>query len=127
MGQYLIDTNVVSDYLCGALPESGFAFMDQIIDAKPKLSIITQIELLSWKTDTFKEQLIQDFICDSEIFDITTEVVRNCVQIRRNMKIKTPDAIIASTAIAFDLTLISNNDKDFSPVKGLKYLNPYKI
>jgi predicted nucleic acid-binding protein len=49
------------------------------------------------------------------------------VNIRRNKKIKTPDAIIAATALAFDYTLISNNDKDFSDIKGLKYINPYKV
>jgi len=42
MEQYLMDTNVVSDYLSGSFFAAGMAFMDKIIDATPNLSIITQ-------------------------------------------------------------------------------------
>lgn len=127
MERYLIDTNVVSDYFSASLPPSGLQFMDSVIDAVPNLSVITQIELLCWKTDTHKEQRVKDFITDSEVLDITNDVISHCVNIRRNKKIKTPDAIIAATAIANDYTLISNNDKDFKGIKGLKYVNPYSI
>jgi predicted nucleic acid-binding protein len=127
MEQYLIDTNVVSDYFSASLPATGLQFMDSVIDAVPNLSLITQIELLCWKTDIAKEKAVKDFITDSEVLDITPDVVSHCVNIRREKKIKTPDAIIAATAIANDYTLISNNDKDFNAIKGLKYINPYSI
>ena len=127
MEQYLIDTNVVSDYFSASLPANGLQFMDSVIDAVPNLSIITQIELLCWKTDIAKEQRVKDFIADSDVLDITPNVIIHCVNIRRNKKIKTPDAIIAATALAHGYTLISNNDKDFKGVKGLKYINPYSI
>jgi predicted nucleic acid-binding protein len=50
MEQYLIDTNVISDYFSGSLPQSGLQFMDSVINFVPNLSVITQIELLCWKT-----------------------------------------------------------------------------
>ena len=127
MERYLIDTNVVSDYFSASLPPSGLQFMDSVIDVVPNLSVITQIELLCWKTDTAKEQRVKDFITDSEVLDITPDVITHCVNIRRNKKIKTPDVIIAATAITNDYTLISNNDNDFKGIKGLKYINPYSI
>lgn len=34
--------------------------------------------------------------------------------------------MIAATAIIFILTLIADNDKDFSRVPSLKYINPAK-
>lgn len=127
MEQYLIDTNVVSDYFSASLPENGLQFMDAVIDAVPNLSVITQIELLCWKTDTAKEQWVKDFIADSTIFDITPDVIKHCVKIRRNNKVKTPDAIIAATAMAQGFTLITNNVKDFNNIKGLKIVNPFKV
>jgi len=127
MEQYLIDTNVISDYFSASLPASGLLFMDSVIDAVPNLSVISQIELLCWKTDTAKERRINDFIADSTIFDITPDVIRHCVNIRRNKKVKTPDAIIAATAQAHGLTLITNNEKDFSSINGLKIVNPFKV
>lgn len=127
MERYLIDTNVISDYFSASFPISGLLFMDSVINAVPNLSVITQIELLCWKTDVQKEQLVKDFITDSEVLGITPDVVKQCVNIRRHKKIKTPDAIIAATAIANNYMLLSNNDKDFKGIKGLKYLNPYTI
>jgi len=127
MEQYLIDTNVVSDYFSASLPISGLNFMDAVIDAVPNLSVITQIELLCWKTDSLEEQRVKDFIEDSVVLDITPNVILHCVDIRRNRKVKTSDAIIAATAIAYDLTLISNNEKDFSQINGLRFINPYKV
>jgi predicted nucleic acid-binding protein len=127
MERYLIDTNVVSDYFSASFPANGLKFMDSVFDAVPNLSVITQIELLCWKTDYIKEQAVKNFIFDSEIFDINPDVISHCVDIRRNKKIKTPDAIIAATALALDYTLISNNDKDFKEIIGLRYINPYRI
>ena len=127
MERYLIDTNVVSDYFSASLPATGLLFMDSVIDVIPNLSVITQIELLCWKTDIAKEQAVKDFISDSEILEITPNVISHCVNIRRDKKVKTPDAIIAATAIANDYTLISNNDKDFKSIQGLKYINPYSM
>lgn len=127
MERFLIDTNVVSDYFSASLPANGLQFMDSVIDDVPILSVIRQIELLCWKTDVSKEQSIKDFISESEILEITPDVIQHCVEIRRNKKIKTPDAIIGATAIANNCTLISNNDKDFKGIEGLKYINPYII
>jgi len=127
MEQYLIDTNVISDYFSASLPTSGLHFMDSVIDVVPNLSVITQIELLSWKTISLTEQRVKDFIEDSAVLDITPNVIMHCVNIRRNKKVKTPDAIIAATALAYDLTLISNNEKDFCQINGLKFINPYRI
>lgn len=127
MDQYLIDTNAVSDYFSSSLSPAGIKFMDGVIDAIPKLGVITQIELLCWKTDTVTEQKVNDFISDSIVLSISTDVINECVAVRKGKKIKTPDAIIAATALAYSLILITNNEKDFSHISGLKIINPRKI
>lgn len=43
--QYLIDTNVVIDYLGRKLPVSGMNFMHGVINAVPNISIVTNIEV----------------------------------------------------------------------------------
>jgi predicted nucleic acid-binding protein len=126
MEQYLIDTNVVSDYLSASFPAAGMALMDTAVDAVPNISIITQIELLCWNTDETTTQNVKNFITDSIVLDISPDVITQCVNIRKGKKIKTPDAIIAATALAHGYTLITNNEKDFANIKGLKIINPYK-
>lgn len=100
MEQYLIDTNVVSDYLSASFPAPGIALMDSAIDAVPNVSIITQIELLCWDTDDATTQSVKEFIADSVVLDIGPDVITHCVALRKGKKIKTPDAIIAATALA---------------------------
>ena len=127
MGQYLIDSNVVSDYLSGSLPESGMLFMDDIINLVPNISIITQIEVLCWNTDEMTTALINEFINDCNVYKIDNRIIKNCVVIRKGNKVKTPDAIIAATALANHQTLITNNEKDFKNIRGLKLINPHKL
>lgn len=127
MEQYLIDTNVVSNYFSTSLPEAAMQFMDKVFDAIPNVSVITQIELLCWKVEDEVEQKIRNFISDSIVLDVSQKVIENCVMIRKGKKIKTPDAIIAATALAHGYTLITNNEKDFSHIKGLKVMNPKKL
>jgi predicted nucleic acid-binding protein len=127
MEQYLIDTNVVSDYLSDSFAAAGMVLMDTAIDAIPNISIITQIELLCWDTDKMTTQSVKDFIDDSVVMDISANVIAHCVALRKGKRIKTPDAIIAATALAYGCTLITANEKDFANIKGLKLINPYKV
>ncbi len=127
MEQYLIDTNVVSDYLSASIPATGMDLMDNAIDALPNISIITQIELLCWNTDEATTESVKSFIADSVVLDISPDVIAHCVALRKVKKIKTPDAIIAATALAYDYTIITANEKDFTNIKGLKFVNPHKV
>ena len=127
MEQYLIDTNVISDYFSSSLSSRGLQFIDVVVDAIPNISVITQIELLCWKTEAGLEQQVKDFISDSTIVGISPEVIEHCVRLRREKKIKTPDAIIAATALAYNYTIITNDEKDFSKIQELKIVNPHKL
>ena len=127
MERYVIDTNAVSDYFSASLSDKGLDFMDGVFDAVPVISIITQIELLCWNTSESIEESVNAFIHDSLILEINPDVVAHCVLLRRNKKIKTPDAIIAATALAYGYTLVTNNERDFAGIRGLKLLNPMKL
>lgn len=59
--------------------------------------------------------------------DINANVISHCVALRKSKSIKTPDAIIAATALANGYTLITANVKDFANIKGLRLINPYKM
>lgn len=128
MGQkYLIDTCVVIKYLDEIFPAKALTFIDAIVDEDSKVSFITKIELLVWNPSHPKDMEIRhEFLSGSEILYINDEIIERAIQIRKKTKIKLPDAVIAATAMAFDLVLLSDNDKDFikAEILGLKYLNP---
>jgi predicted nucleic acid-binding protein len=70
-----------------------------------------------------KEKIVQEFILDAIILVLTPDVVSQCITIRRSRKIKTPDAIIAATALIHNLTLISS-DGGFKNIPNLKIIDP---
>lgn len=127
MGKYIIDNNVISHYFDESFSENGMIFIGEILDETPIISVITEIEALSWiSTDKIKETKVKEFISESIILQLNQRVVNKCIAIRRSRKIKTPDAIIAATAIVNNLILLSN-DSVFSKIPGLSVIDPFKI
>lgn len=127
MGQYLIDNNVISHFLSGFFTKEGMDFISNIIDQTPIISVITEIEALSWvNPDKNKEQILKSFVQDATILELSSSVVAQCVTIRRSRKIKTPDAIIAATAIVHNLILITS-DSDFINIPNLQIIDPHSL
>jgi len=127
MGEnYLIDTNVAIYFLNGVLPPQSLPFMRSIFDSGANLSVITKIELLGWSfPGVSSSNSAEQFVDTSTIYALTDAVVSLTIILRKAYKIKLPDAIIAATAIVYDLTLISRNDKDFVGIPSLAYRNPF--
>lgn len=125
---YLIDTNVFTKYIQDELSEKGNELIDEILNSfSCQISVITRIELLSWNTNQETIDLIEEFIGMSKEFGLTEEIITKTAEMRKNIKIKLPDAVIATTAIINDLILVSDNDKDFGKIPYLSYVNPTKL
>ncbi len=123
---YLIDTNTVIDFLTGSLPVTA---RKTIMEIEPVISVITQIELFSSSKTSMQEVLqLKAFIHAATIYNtIDGNIVEHAINIRKAYKIKTPDAIIAATALANDLTLLTRNVNDFKKIHHLKLINPWDI
>jgi len=111
--QYLIDTNAVIDYLGKKLPAASMDFMSGIINAVPNISVVTKIEVLGFNAPDEHYQLLVNFMNDAAIFGLTDSIVDTTIDIRKKHKTKLPDAIIAATALVYDMVLISRNVSDF--------------
>lgn len=127
MERYLIDNNAISNFFSGLFTEKVMTFMADVLDQTPIVSVITEIEALSWiSSDKAKEQIVKDFIQDATVLALTPAIVSQCISIRRSRKIKTPDANIAATAIVHNLTIITS-DSDFKNISGLKVVDPLNL
>lgn len=125
--QYLMDSNAVIDYLSGQFSKEGMSFMIKVVNNIPMISVITKIEVLGYKTNPDASVFLRSFIEDSIVFGLSDSIVEQTIELRKQMKIKTPDAIIAATALVKELTLITRNTKDFDNIEKLKVFNPFKI
>jgi hypothetical protein len=126
--RYLLDSNTVIDYIACLHPDKGRQWLDPIIDEEINVSVITQIEVLSFDPDKDDNYpVLVDFFETAGIFDLTGDVVSKTIHIRQKQKIKLPDAVIAATALCNGFTLVSRNTKDFKSIKGLHVVDPYSL
>jgi predicted nucleic acid-binding protein len=127
--KYLWDTNTAIYYLQQQFPPNAEKFIDDILkDGQPVISAITEIELLCWKAATEKDmEVLQSFIGDALVIELEQPIKLKTAELRKVYNIKLPDAIIAATALVYDLTLISRNRADFSRINGLKVKDPYNL
>lgn len=118
---YLLDTNIVL-YLLG-----GDKVLAEILDDKfPYLSFITELELLSDRKLTVRqEKEINSFLDDCTIIEMSREIKQLTIQIRRTSSLKLPDSIIAATATYLNIPFLTA-DTEFNKLKSLSILQ-YKL
>jgi len=122
--KYLLDTNVILDFMGKKLPAKSQFFLSEIIDNEINISVINKIELLGFH---FVEQTIIDFVSFAKVYPIDDETIEKTIDLRKKYKIKLPDAIIAATAIINDFALITHNVKDFQKITEMQLINSYTI
>ncbi len=125
--QYIIDTGIILDYLSARLPESGMEFLDTIINAIPNISVVTKIELLSLQIPEEYSGLLNNFIRDAIVLDLSGNVVKNTILINQTHTLDLNQAVIAATAVTYNYTLITNTTKPYTKIRGLSVVNPWEI
>lgn len=122
--KYLLDSDVL---IYAARPEPLYSALRSWIE-RPDTSIsaISLVEVLG-----FARMEAEDAVFFSIAFDflpqlsITADILNKAVEVRRLSRLKTPDAIVAATALEHNLRLITA-DRDFARVVGLVVINPLR-
>ncbi|NES23665.1 MAG: type II toxin-antitoxin system VapC family toxin [Symploca sp. SIO3E6] len=110
---YLIDTNIIIYYFNGLTDDES---IHTILADSFKISIMTKIEFLGWgqfATDPESNTKAREFISHATVFNLTEAIAEQAILLRQQFKAKTPDAIIAATALVNGLTVVTNNTADF--------------
>lgn len=115
--RYCLDTNAAIYFLAGRLAEP-------LADGEWLISVITELELRSYPFATAEdERSVAEFIGQIGVVDLTPEVKTAAVSLRRDKRLKLPDAIIAATAHATQATLITH-DARLAQASGVPCLAP---
>jgi predicted nucleic acid-binding protein len=122
--KFLIDTNTLIDAQMKKLPEKGLQILADIINENFTISFISYIEFLGYKDTT---QAMEDFIALADVIEINKNIIDSCIALRKANHIKLPDAIIAATALVYNLTLVTRNTRDFQMITELKMIDPYNF
>ena len=120
MVKALFDTCILIDYFNGiSLAKKEFKLYEDL-----GISVITWMEIMVG-VDNKDQKKIEEWLLNTfNILDINKIISYKAVSVRKEKKIKLPDAIIYGTALATERLLITRNTKDFSdndPVIRIPY------
>jgi toxin FitB len=120
----LIDSNIII-YAAKPKYEDLRRF---ILDRVPAVSAISYVEVLGYHQLTEQErQHFDAFFKASLVLPISQKVLDQAVKLRQRRKMSLGDALVAGTALAFNLTLVTRNIDDFKGIKKLSLLNPFEM
>lgn len=103
--KYLLDTNTLiylqNRKLANALPIGSYAY-----------SVISEIELLSWPQMQPEHELVwRGLLAPLHRVELDAAVRETAIRLRRERRLKLPDALIAASALVLDATLLTNDQQ----------------
>lgn len=118
----LLDTNI----LIYIAQPGGETLQAQIATASPAASLISRVEALGFHRITAEESARLDKVFAwVEVLPVGDAVAEAAILLRRVRRMKLGDALIAATALLYDLPLVTRNEEDFKHVTGLRVVNPF--
>lgn len=97
-----------------------------ISSTSPAASLISRVESLGFHRITADERERLDRVFAwVEVLPVTDPVAEAAILLRQSRHMKLGDALIAATALLYDLPLVTRNVSDFKHVVGLKLVNPF--
>jgi predicted nucleic acid-binding protein len=106
--KYLLDTNTVIGLLSNAPIAKDLVKRVDLQPANTAVSQITKIELLGYQGITsHEEKAIQAFLSAVTVLGIDTAIETKTIELRKFRKVKLPDALVAATALAHSLQLLT--------------------
>ena len=118
----LLDSNII---IYAAQSEHEF-LREFIIENSPYVSALSCLEVLGYHKLTDENKgYFEEFFDASQILPISQVVINQAVRLKQIKKMSLGDAIIAVTALVYDLTVVTRNIDDFRWINQLKVLNPF--
>lgn len=119
----LIDSNII---IYSASKEYSY-LRDLFKEENIFVSEISLLEVLGYGSITNEQEKYFNAVFSIvNKIPVTTEIILNAIELRKINKLSVGDSIIAASAIALNLSLLTNNVSDFKKVKSLQIINPIK-
>ncbi|CAD5947952.1 Ribonuclease VapC10 [Planktothrix tepida] len=127
MKQILIDTDILIDVFRGIEPAIN-RLQDESHTALLSISVVTEMELMVGCRNKSEQQKLTVFLNNYVILKINESISDQAVELLRQYRLShgllIPDALIAATAISFNIPLLTKNQSDYRFITEVNLL-PY--
>jgi len=125
--RWFVDTNVWIGAVAG-VPHAANAVLKAAIIDWCGYSAITRLEVFGFPELTpADEKHLAELLAQFHEIPVSTVVIDEAIRLRKQVKIKVPDALIAASALIEQAILVTRNVTDFKKVTGLNVLDPVTL
>jgi toxin FitB len=118
----LLDSNIV---IYAAQPEHP-QLRRLIAERAPAVSAVSYVEVLGYhRLGPVERQFFEAFFAQADVLPLSLPVLDRAVQLRQVRKLKLGDSLVAGTALAHGLPLVTRNVDDFAWISDLTVINPF--
>jgi len=122
--RWVIDSNVWIEGVAGA-PDAVKALVLAGGIEWCGFSAMSRLEVFGFPNLTVDdERRFQTLLAQFHEIPVSSNIIDAAIQLRRQVRIKAPDAIIAASALHEGADLITRNVADFKKIPGLKMVSP---
>jgi predicted nucleic acid-binding protein len=118
----IIDSDVLIDFLQGVKS----AQTELAKYSRREISIVSWMEVMAGADGEAEEAGCRDFLATFAVHPVTSETAEEAVRLRRDRRLRLPDAIVWATARVNGALLVTRNTKDF-PVGEPGIRVPYSL
>lgn len=121
----ILDTNVWIDSHAGRADACRvFTESRAVQGAWIGFSAMTRLEVLGYSGLTpSDEKALRELLAEFEEVQVESVVIEEAIRLRKLHRLKSPDAIIAATALLQQAEVVARNTSDFKKVSGLTVLD----
>ena len=124
--RWLLDTKLLIDAFAGrsdsvrAITSARTASLEWI-----GYSSITRLEVLRFPGLNGADEIgLRNLLAQLSEAPIDDAVIERAIKIRKSVRMKIPDAVVAATALVYEANLVTRNTGDFKNIPGVSLLNP---
>jgi len=118
----VLDSNILID----AARPGGERLAPYLADPEACISIVSRIEALGYHLLKDEEDaVIRQSLAGLPELQLDAEIAERGIALRRQRRMKLGDAMIAGTALEYEVPLVTRNVDDFKQVALLDRINPF--